>query len=102
MSWPSCAAGPVMAADCPRTIWESVTPCAAAGIASASASMARMVRIMGSSFGPLVSGPRCIIPPGSGRRHPRGYKCHLAGEELADLLHEAAGARVVAAAVLVV
>src|SRR5437870_4941968 len=97
MSRPSCCAGPESATDWPSTIWLSVTPCARAEPA-ANASAASDMRIMESSaLRPSTRGPGDIIPSG-----PRAQSAPLAlqmspGEELAHLVHEALGPRVVAA-----
>src|SRR5438445_261357 len=102
MSRPSCCAGPESATDWPSTIRLSVTPCARAEPA-ANASAASDMRIMESSaLRPSTRGPGDIIPSG-----PRAQSAPLAlqmspGEELAHLVHEALGPRVVAVAVAAV
>src|SRR5258706_12540969 len=93
MSRPSCCAGPVSATDCPRRIVESVTPCADAAPAAARASAARSLRVMVSPhicFGHHTSG-------GGIFRDSQLLWPASTGEELPHLLHEALGARVVAA-----
>src|SRR6266446_9716465 len=103
---PSSCAGPENTAPWPRTICVSVIPgvCAAARAANPSAMTAAIpVRNMVSP----IAGDRYgshITPLAAGRQGGTGgLALRLsAGEELAHLLHEALGARVVAARVLVV
>src|SRR5688572_26990752 len=87
MSRPSCWAGPVSATDWPRTIWLSVTPCAEANVAAATATAARNRRFMVS--------PVFVDCSGNDNRGS-------AGEEVPYLVHEALGARIVARAVALV
>src|SRR5690349_4872812 len=88
MSRPSWAAGPVSAADWPRTTWVSVTPCEKASVLARAASR-DSIRFIVSPSG--ILGLR-------GEDHNGG----LRPEELPDLVHEAFLAGAVAAAVLAV
>src|SRR5258708_11246550 len=101
MSRPSCWAGPEKATDWRRTTCESETPgaCAIAAEDRASAAPRMRLRIMFLS--------KCVSEHDTAVHReeslPRRVGCApLAREELAHLLHEALGARVVAVAVLAV
>src|SRR5262249_6987528 len=72
MSFPSCSDGPLNAADWPRTISLSVTPWAIANL--------------------LAASPGAVI---HARMLPPPVAAGSAGEDLAHLVHEALGARVV-------